>query len=65
VAYQNRIGKLAWSINSMLGRSALPSAQAIVFDRMVPLLRAFEGENPSSGLSLIAVGVKQPASEGA
>jgi glycosyltransferase involved in cell wall biosynthesis len=58
IAFQNRIGKLAWSINSMLGRSALPSGQSIVFDRMVPLLRAFEGDNPSSGLSLIAVGRK-------
>ncbi len=58
IAYQNRIGKLAWSINSMFGRSALPSGQSLIFDRMVPLLRAFEGNNPSSGLSLIAVGRK-------
>jgi SAM-dependent methyltransferase len=58
IAYQNRIGRLAWSINSMLGRASLPSGQSLIFDRFVPLFRAFEGANPSRGLSLIAVGRK-------
>ena len=58
IAYQNRIGKLAWSVNSMFGRASLPSGQSLIFDRLVPLFRAFEGDNPSSGLSLIAVAKK-------
>ena len=58
IAYQNRIGKLAWSVNSMFGRASLPSGQSLIFDRLVPLFRAFEGDNPSSGLSLIAVARK-------
>ncbi|HEX2832262.1 MAG TPA: glycosyltransferase [Thermoanaerobaculia bacterium] len=59
VSFQNRIAKLAWWLNAKLfGRRALPSAQSRIFDRLVPLLRALEGDNPSSGLSLIAVGRK-------
>ena len=59
IAYQNRIGKLAWWLNGKLaGRRALPSAQSRIFDTLVPLFRAFEGSNPSTGLSLIAVGRK-------
>ena len=59
VAFQNRIGKLAWWFNTrLMGRRALPSAQSRIFDALVPLFRAFEGTNPSSGLSLIAVGRK-------
>ncbi|MGZ8833804.1 MAG: glycosyltransferase [Thermoanaerobaculia bacterium] len=58
-AYQNQLAKLAWIINSkLLGRKALPSGQSRLFDYMVPMLRAIEGENPPSGLSLIAVGRK-------
>jgi len=58
-SYQNRIAKLAWHINStLLGRRALPAAQSRLFDYLVPMLRAFEGENPATGLSLIAVGKK-------
>ncbi len=60
VSFQNRIAKLAWWLNAkLLGRKALPSGQSRVFDRFVPLFRALEGENPSTGLSLIAVGVKK------
>ncbi len=59
VSFQNRVAKLAWWLNSkLLGRKALPSGQSRIFDRFVPLFRALEGENPSSGLSLIAVGRK-------
>jgi glycosyltransferase involved in cell wall biosynthesis len=59
IGFQNRAAKLAWWLNARLfGRRALPSAQSRVFDLLVPLLRALEGENPSSGLSLIAVGRK-------
>jgi glycosyltransferase involved in cell wall biosynthesis len=59
VSFQNRIAKLAWWLNAkVLGRKALPSGQSRVFDRLVPLVRALEGENPSSGLSIIAVGRK-------
>ncbi|HET7711727.1 MAG TPA: glycosyltransferase [Thermoanaerobaculia bacterium] len=59
VAFQNRIARAAWWINSkLLGRRGLPSGQSRVFDLLVPLLRTFEGERPSIGLSLIAVGTK-------
>ncbi len=58
-SYQNLIAKLAWRFNStFLGRKALPSGQSRLFDLLVPMLRALEGENPSTGLSLIAVGKK-------
>ncbi|HUP49890.1 MAG TPA: glycosyltransferase [Thermoanaerobaculia bacterium] len=57
VSFQNRIARLAWWFNAKLtGRRALPSAQSRLFDMMVPLFRALEGSNPSTGLSLIAVG---------
>jgi hypothetical protein len=63
-SYQNQIAKIAWMINSkLLGRKALPSGQSRLFDYMVPMLRALEGENPSSGLSLIAVGRKPGGGE--
>jgi glycosyltransferase involved in cell wall biosynthesis len=59
--YQNQLGVLAWKFNStILGRTSLPSAQSKFFDRAVPLLRAMEGKNPSTGLSLIAIGRKPP-----
>ena len=62
VSYQNRAAKLAWWLNSkLLGRSELPLAQSRLFDRLVPLLRAMEGERPGTGLSLIAVGRKPAA----
>ena len=57
VSFQNQIARMAWWFNSKLtARQALPSGQSRVFDVLVPLLRAIEGDNPSSGLSLIAVG---------
>ena len=59
VSYQNRAAKLAWWLNSrVFRRSGLPAAQSKIFDRLVPLFRALEGEHPSSGLSLIAIGRK-------
>ncbi|HVE70344.1 MAG TPA: glycosyltransferase [Thermoanaerobaculia bacterium] len=59
VSFQNRLAKMAWWLNAkVLGRKALPSGQSRLFDRLVPLFRSVEGENPSSGLSLIAVGRK-------
>jgi SAM-dependent methyltransferase len=67
VSFQNRIAKMAWWMNAkLLGRRALPSGQSRVFDRLVPLFRAMEGDNPSSGLSLICVGRRAipSASEG-
>ncbi|MGZ8868334.1 MAG: methyltransferase, partial [Thermoanaerobaculia bacterium] len=66
LGYQNRIGKLAWWLNGKLaGRRALPSAQSRIFDALVPLFRAFEGSNPSTGLSLIAVGRKNGGGQAA
>ncbi|HYC88020.1 MAG TPA: glycosyltransferase [Thermoanaerobaculia bacterium] len=60
VSFQNRIARMAWWLNAkVLGRKALPSGQSRVFDRFVPLFRAMEGDNPSSGLSLVAVGKKK------
>ena len=59
VSWQNEIARLAWTINSkLLGYSALPSGQSRLYDRLVPLFRALEGDNPKRGLSLIAVGRK-------
>ncbi len=59
VSFQNRIARFAWWLNAkVLGRKALPSGQSRIFDRFVPLFRAMEGENPKTGLSLIAVGRK-------
>jgi len=64
VAFQNRAAKLAWWLNSKLfKRSALPLAQSRIFDRLVPLFRAMEGDRPGSGLSLIAVGRKPDTRE--
>ena len=57
--FQNRIAKLAWWLNSKIFRRGhLPSGQSRIFDSLVPLFRKLEGDNPSSGLSLIAVGRK-------
>lgn len=59
VSFHNRMSRLAWRINSkVLRRKSLPSGQSRMFDRLVPLLRRLEGNNPSTGLSLIAVGRK-------
>ena len=58
-SYQNRIARLAWRLNSMFGRTALPAGQSRVFDSIVPVLRRLEGDNPSTGLSLIIVGKKR------
>ena len=63
IGYQNQIGRMAWWLNAKLfKRQSLPSAQSKLFDRLVPLLRHLEGRNPSSGLSLIAVGRKEDGS---
>jgi glycosyltransferase involved in cell wall biosynthesis len=59
VSHQNRIARLAWRVNAKLfGRKSLPSGQSRLFDRLVPLFRRLEGPNPTSGLSIIAVGRK-------
>lgn len=59
VSYQNRIAKLAWWLNSrVLQRRGLPAGQSKLFDRFVPLFKSLEGERPSDGLSLIAIGRK-------
>jgi glycosyltransferase involved in cell wall biosynthesis len=61
-SFQNRAAKLAWWLNSkLLGRGALPTLQSKIFDRLVPLFRALEGERPETGLSLIAIGRKPNA----
>jgi len=62
--YQNRVAKLAWRLNSKLfNRNALPAAQSKIFDRLVPLLKALDGDRPKSGLSLIAIGKKPGGGE--
>ncbi|HEX7155435.1 MAG TPA: bifunctional glycosyltransferase/class I SAM-dependent methyltransferase [Thermoanaerobaculia bacterium] len=59
VSYHNRFARLAWWLNSkMLRRGGLPSGQSRMFDRLVPLFRAVEGDAPGAGLSLIAIGRK-------
>jgi SAM-dependent methyltransferase len=60
--FQNRVAKLAWRLNSKLfNRNSLPAAQSKIFDRLVPLLKALDGDRPKSGLSLIAIGKKPGA----
>ena len=59
ISYQNQVAQLAWWFNSrVMQRKGLPAAQSRLFDRFVPFLKTLEGDNPSSGLSLIAVGRK-------
>jgi glycosyltransferase involved in cell wall biosynthesis len=60
IGFQNRIARMAWWLNAKLfARRALPSGQSRVFDFFVPLFRALEGAEPSSGLSIIAIGRKK------
>jgi glycosyltransferase involved in cell wall biosynthesis len=57
VTFHNRAGLFGWWLNSsILRRSALPSGQSRLFDRLVPLFQKLDGATPSSGLSLIAIG---------
>jgi glycosyltransferase involved in cell wall biosynthesis len=60
--YQNRTARLAWRLNSnVFHRQSLPAAQSRIFDRLVPLMKALDGERPKKGLSLIVVGRKPGA----
>ena len=62
IRYHNQIGRLGWWLNSqILHRRELPYAQSRLFDSLVPLFRAIEADDPSSGLSLVAVGRKPEA----
>jgi len=66
MSYQNQLARTAWLFNSRIARrKALPSGQSRIFDYLVPLFRALEGENPSNGLSIVAVGRKKQASRAA
>jgi glycosyltransferase involved in cell wall biosynthesis len=57
LGFQNRFARPAWRINSgLLRRGALPAGQSSIFERLVPLFRALEGNNPSKGLSIVAIG---------
>jgi glycosyltransferase involved in cell wall biosynthesis len=57
LSFQNEAGRLAWWINSrLLKRQGLPAAQSRLFDRFVPLFKMLEGDNPRTGLSLVAIG---------
>ena len=59
VSFQNKVARFAWWLNSrVLRRSALPSAQSAFFDFFVPLFKKLDGDHPSTGLSLIAIGRK-------
>ncbi|MGA7615733.1 MAG: glycosyltransferase [Thermoanaerobaculia bacterium] len=54
--FRNRIGRIGWWLNGrILGRAEVPSVQSRIFDRLVPLFRAMEGDDPPDGLGLIAV----------
>src|SRR5207253_3176508 len=56
MSFQNQAGKLAWWFNSrVMQRGALPAAQSKIFDRLVPFFKTIEGDDPPSGLSLIAI----------
>jgi len=59
LGFQNEVARMAWWLNSRLfGRRNMPALQSKIFDRLVPVLKSIEGRNPSSGLSLIAIGRK-------
>jgi glycosyltransferase involved in cell wall biosynthesis len=63
MSFQNQAGRLAWWINSrIMQRQGLPAAQSALFDRFVPLFKRLEGNDPKSGLSLIAV-ARRPSGE--
>ena len=63
--YQNRAAMLAWRLNSKIfNRGDLPAAQSKIFDRLVPLIKALDGDRPKKGLSLIAIGRKGVGSGG-
>jgi hypothetical protein len=63
--YQHRAAMLAWRLNSKIfNRGALPAAQSKIFDRLVPLIKALDGDRPKKGLSLIAIGRKGVGSGG-
>jgi glycosyltransferase involved in cell wall biosynthesis/protein-L-isoaspartate O-methyltransferase len=66
ITYQNIFGRFGWWLNGrVLKRAHLPSGQSRLFDFFVPMLRKLEPENPSRGLSLIAVATKPVAAAGA
>ncbi len=59
IGYQNRIAKIGWWFNArVLQRKRMPAAQSMLFDRLVPLFRLLEPANPSTGLSVFAIGRK-------
>ena len=59
ITYQNILGRFGWWLNGrVLKRAHLPGGQSRLFDLFVPILRRLEPENPSKGLSLIAVARK-------
>lgn len=59
VRYQNIFGRFGWWLNGrVLKRAHLPAGQSRMFDLAVPLLRRLEPSDPSTGLSLIAIGTK-------
>jgi glycosyltransferase involved in cell wall biosynthesis len=62
IRYQNRFGRLGWWLNGrILKRTHIPAGQSRVFEMLVPFIRAIEGEEPSNGLSLVAVATKPAA----
>ncbi len=62
ITYQNIFGRFGWWLNGrVLKRTHLPSGQSRLFDFFVPILRKLEPENPSRGLSLIAIATKPAA----
>ena len=59
IKYLNRSGRFGWWLNArVLKRTHMPAAQSRLFDLFVPLLRRLESDQPSNGLSLIAVATK-------
>ena len=59
IAFQNHAGKLAWWLNStILRRRTLPIVQSKLFDLLVPIFRAMEGNAAPDGLSFVAIGRK-------
>jgi SAM-dependent methyltransferase len=64
--YLNIIGRFGWWLNGQVfRRQHMPAGQSWIFDLMVPFIRRFEPENPTNGLSLLAIARKPEAAAAA
>ena len=59
IRYRNRLGRLGWWLNGrVFKRNHIPGGQSRLFEMVVPIARRLESEDPSNGLSLVAIATK-------